>query len=174
MVKSRRSKFKVRKSCKNSGSPPIVSRKSTASKRFQHCPLFFTLAKHSCAMAALLTHYLFCVGAHKSVTVKSHRCGLTEQFLLQKPKERGAGMAYLQNNFLHNSKNLVKEFFNKVAGNKNSLSVTSCRGKRTFQILQFLVQQTALLIGKNRSTFVCKLDTVKLVPHCLINNFTKK
>lgn len=76
-------------------------------------------------------------------------------------------MAYLQNNFLYNSKNLVKEFFNKVAGNKNSLPVTNYRGKRTLQIVQFLGQQTALVIGKNGSAFVCKLDsqTCTTLPH---------
>lgn len=56
----------------------------------------------------------------------------------------------------------------------NSLSVTSYRGKDTPLILQFLGEQTALLIGKNGSAFVCKLDTVKPVAHCLINNFMKK
>lgn len=123
-------------------------------------------------MAALLTQYLFCVGAHKSVTVKSHHRGLTEQFLLHKHNKE-VDTTYLQNHFPHNSKNLVKDF-NKVEGNKNSLSVTSYREKKTLQILQFLGQQTSLLMGKNGSAFVCKLDTVKPVPHCLINHFMKK
>lgn len=36
-------------------------------------------------------HDLFCVGAPKSVTIKGHHCGLTEEFLLHKQKQRGAG-----------------------------------------------------------------------------------
>jgi len=91
-------------------------------------------------MATLQTHYSFCVGAHKSVPVKSHRCGFTERLLLHKPKQGGAGTAYLQNTSLHNSKNLVKQFFSQVAWNKNSLPVTTYRGNRTLQILQFLGQ----------------------------------
>lgn len=48
-------------------------------------------------------------------------------------------MAYLQNHFLHNSGNLVKEFFNKASGYKNNLSIISYEGGgETLQVLQLL------------------------------------